>query len=358
MSQYKFTLDRIADNLSELDVTILNLLKAFNQTPVKGKTLFQKELFLIAKYDDSIWDDTDFIPHIYGPYSEPVENSANNLVALGLIKEQNNSYSLTEQGQKIIQEFHKERPKDILEAIEDFKLFLNDLTQDELLLFIYVSYPDFAKESTVYDRVLANRIKNAKLLYTKDKVSLKKAAFLAGLFNRKIFRRGSQLMKIFDTSSVVCILKEIGYTKILDQCLLSNYQISIPKEVYEELQEEEETIKKFEEYGKFLIIDYSNKKCMNKLQNRYPMLHSGEISVLCNSLATRDEGIKDRCIIDEKEARKLAKILPVLITGTVGLIKWHKENGRLSVDECIDIHSRISKSGFRVSKEILNEIIK
>lgn len=181
MAPYTYSLDRIADNLSEIDFTVLNLLGALNKSPVKGKVLFQKEIFLIAKYDDEIWNEADFIPHIYGPYSEPVENSANNLLALGLIEEKNNAYVLTENGQKILQDFNKEKPRDIKEAIQDFKQFLNDLTNDELLLFIYVSYPEFAEESAVRERVLANRVKNAKSLYNKDKVSLEKASFLSGL---------------------------------------------------------------------------------------------------------------------------------------------------------------------------------
>jgi predicted HTH domain antitoxin len=68
-----------------------------------------------------------------------------------------------------------------IEAILDYKEFLNDLTQDELLLFTYVSYPEFKAESAVYDRVIRKRIPIAVSLYKKGKVSLEKAAFLAGL---------------------------------------------------------------------------------------------------------------------------------------------------------------------------------
>lgn len=181
MPSYNYSLNKIADNLTDLDVTILNLLASLNNSPIKGKVLFQKEVFLIAKFDEEMWNDADYVPHFYGPYSEPVENSANNLIALGLIKEKDNAYLLTENGLKILQDFNKEKPNAIKEAIEDFKEFLNDLTNDELLLFIYVSYPEFAKESTVKEKVLSNRIKNAKSLYIKDKISLEKAAFLSGL---------------------------------------------------------------------------------------------------------------------------------------------------------------------------------
>ena len=41
-----------------------------------------------------------------------------------------------------------------IEAIGDFKEFLNDLTLDELLLFIYISYPKYRKESAICERVI------------------------------------------------------------------------------------------------------------------------------------------------------------------------------------------------------------
>jgi hypothetical protein len=66
-------------------------------------------------------------------------------------------------------------------AIGDFKQFLNDLTLDELLLFIYISYPKYRKDSAISDWVIRKRIPTAGSLYRKGKISLEKAAFLAGL---------------------------------------------------------------------------------------------------------------------------------------------------------------------------------
>ena len=68
-----------------------------------------------------------------------------------------------------------------IEAIQGYKEFLNDLSRDEILLFFYVSYPDFTEKSAVYERVTRKRIPAAISLYNKEKVSLEKAAFLAGL---------------------------------------------------------------------------------------------------------------------------------------------------------------------------------
>ncbi len=66
--------ERIARNLSELDHAILFLLSAKDEAPIPGKIALQKEMFLVANYLDRISDQADFEPHLYGPYSELVEN--------------------------------------------------------------------------------------------------------------------------------------------------------------------------------------------------------------------------------------------------------------------------------------------
>ena len=67
------------------------------------------------------------------------------------------------------------------EAIDDFKEFLNDLSVDEVLLFVYVTYPEYARESARRRKILQRRAPLSASLYRKGKVSLEKAAFLAGM---------------------------------------------------------------------------------------------------------------------------------------------------------------------------------
>ncbi|MDD4455803.1 MAG: hypothetical protein PHI67_10915 [Candidatus Methanomethylophilaceae archaeon] len=44
-------------------------------------------------------------------------------------------------------------------------------------------------------------------------------------------------MKIFDTSSIVCIFREVQYPRILDVCKGLGYRLSITPQVYEEIKE-------------------------------------------------------------------------------------------------------------------------
>ncbi|MCK9591647.1 MAG: UPF0175 family protein [Methanoregula sp.] len=177
----KFSIEDIVEDLNDLDLAILHLLHAGNNDPLSGKVAFQKEMFLIADYIEKIREQAEFIPHTFGPYSEAAENEMGNLRALGLVEEQGQEYQITGQGIEALDKIKSAFSTEELEAIEDFKKFLNDLTMDELLLFIYVSYPDFKEESAVYEKVIRKRIPLAITLYKKEKVSLEKAAFLAGL---------------------------------------------------------------------------------------------------------------------------------------------------------------------------------
>jgi len=185
----EFSIEDIVEDLTDLDLAILQLLQADDNHPLKGKVAFQKEMFLIADYIDKIRDQAEFIPHTFGPYSEAAENEIGNLRALGLVAEQGGHYKITPRGTSALGKARSAFSLDEIEAIRDYKEFLNDLTQDELLLFVYVSYPEYSEESAVCADVLRKRIPLAVSLYRKGKVSLEKAAFLAGLPAEKFLDR-------------------------------------------------------------------------------------------------------------------------------------------------------------------------
>ena len=177
----EFSIEDIVEDLSELDLAILQLLHAGNNDPLQNRVAFQKEMFLIADYIHKIWEQAEFIPHTFGPYSEAAEIEMGNLKSLGLVKEEGREYHITSNGIAAIGKAKNVFSDEDIEAIQDYKKFLNDLSRDEILLFVYVSYPKFKEESGVYEQVIRKRIPTAISLYKKGKVSLEKAAFLAGL---------------------------------------------------------------------------------------------------------------------------------------------------------------------------------
>jgi predicted HTH domain antitoxin len=89
---------------------------------------------------------------------------------------------LTEEGKFVANDLMKNTRKREIQRIEEFNELLNDLSKDEILAFIYFSYPliEIEKESIEYKDILPKRIRIALSLYKKGKISAQKAAQIAG----------------------------------------------------------------------------------------------------------------------------------------------------------------------------------
>lgn len=173
--------DKIAQ-LNEVDRFILLLLGAKNSEPVPGPIHLQKEMFLLQNMFPNLAEETDFEPYFLGPHSEIVADEAEQLKMSGLIKAEPRNIKLTPEGKTAFEMLLKKSDKNEIHKIEEFKEFLNDLSKDELLTFIYFGYPitDLAKESIEYKQLLPRRKKLALSLYKKDKLSAQRAAQIAG----------------------------------------------------------------------------------------------------------------------------------------------------------------------------------
>lgn len=191
----EISIENIVEDLNDLDFAILQLLHAGNNAPLKGEVAFQKEMFLIADYIEKICELAKFIPHTFGPYSEATEKGMRNLKSLGLVEEKYHEYQITPNGVAALSKAKSAFTEEQIEAIQDYKEFLNDLSRDEILLFVYVSYPDFIEKSAVCERVIRKRIPTAISIYKKEKVSLEKAAFLAGLPIEKFLGHAQEPLK-------------------------------------------------------------------------------------------------------------------------------------------------------------------
>lgn len=171
----------IQKNISDLELIILALLNAKGKEPIKSDLFFQKEIFLILNYIKEMFPNADFIAHSFGPYSEVAEKSLINLNSYGLVNKKGNSYNISDYGVEIYSNLKDRLSRNKIEAIEDFKDLLNDLNRDELLVFTYISFPNFTTESAIKKEIYSKRKTIAVSLYKKGKISLEKAAFLAGI---------------------------------------------------------------------------------------------------------------------------------------------------------------------------------
>ena len=172
--------DDIIEDMSELQKYIVLLLSANNNEPIKGKTWFQKELFLIAKNIKEVSEEASFNSDFYGPYSENAKEQLAELELDEVVVKDGSVVSISKLGSQIAQKLEPKTPKQRLEMISEFKSLLNDLNEDEVLTFIYFTFQEFTEESLVLDKIMKNRKQVALKLYKKEKISLQRAAEIAG----------------------------------------------------------------------------------------------------------------------------------------------------------------------------------
>lgn len=167
------------DQLNPDEKILLLLLKAKNEEPVPRQIYLQKELFLLSQNLDPLARYFEYKPNVQGPYSEAVKNLLDDLELEGLVEESGEEIKLTPLGSEVSDSVYKKASDKILELIEDIKDFLNDLSQEGLLLYIYKSYGWVDSESLEKDNLEKRKEHIAKKLYNKGKISLEKASELA-----------------------------------------------------------------------------------------------------------------------------------------------------------------------------------
>lgn len=177
----------VEEYLSFTQKIAILLLSANLFEPIRGKLWFQKELFLVAENIPRLEEEADFEDDLLGPYSEIADGELEQLRIEVIVDKR--KLRLTPFGRKIAKLLELEVGKNLIQLISDVKSFINNLTKDELLGFIYFSYPKMKTESIEYERIKENRQPIAISLYKKRKVSLGKAADIAGLSQEEFIEK-------------------------------------------------------------------------------------------------------------------------------------------------------------------------
>lgn len=159
-------------------------------------------------------------------------------------------------------------------------------------------------------------------------------------------------MKLFDASSLICLLREIKESGVLDVCDILGYNLYTTHEVYEELKNNKETYHLFNEYGKIGVLPQVDKSKVEELKRKYIWMHDGEASVIIAGEYLKEHEIPLYCIIDEK-AREVSKKHNLQTTGTIGLILWEYESNQLSKTDLSRIETEMRASSFRISENLL-----
>lgn len=173
-------IEEIIEYLSESQKYMVLLLASNNFKPIKNELFLQKELFLVSNNIESLKECSNFQPHFKGPYSEPARFELGSLKIDNIVQMEYGRIFLTSFGKQVAIELTKEFDKTIIKMVEDFKVLLNDLTENELLIFIYCTF-GMTEESLEIKRLIPLRKKIAINLYKKGKISLEKMAEIAGI---------------------------------------------------------------------------------------------------------------------------------------------------------------------------------
>jgi predicted HTH domain antitoxin len=166
------------DQLDAFDI-VLALLHA-----LRGRSVsiihIQKALYLASRHLDRFRDVLEFARYRMGYWSEDVHDVLEQLLDNGDVKVVNGLIAPTEQGLDRARKawgLLDETEKSVLSEVVDF---VSQLSEDELLLYIYVVYGGYEK-SDVLERLLRRRKQLAFSMYNKGAISIDMAAKIAGL---------------------------------------------------------------------------------------------------------------------------------------------------------------------------------
>lgn len=131
-------------------------------------------------------------------------------------------------------------------------------------------------------------------------------------------------MIIFDTSSIIYLLREAYFPRAFEISKEQRYDLAITEQVYDELEKNPETFNLLNSCKDFLVIHNVDEQCISRISKRYPWLHEGEISVLCACIDKEKSGENYKCIINEI-AGQLGPKFGIKANGTIDLLLGQRE---------------------------------
>ncbi len=166
---------------------VLKLLNGLDSEPIDGKIKFQKIAFLVLKNFKDIFELFDFKPHRFGPYSESLDYTLEETNNMEESHIERDYIEITTQGKEKLNELDsaiefsekEKKNKNLIEkTIDSIKEDFINFNSEEILAFIYKSYPEYISdsikaESIDYEKVFLD-------LYNKGEIGISKIAELMG----------------------------------------------------------------------------------------------------------------------------------------------------------------------------------
>jgi uncharacterized protein YwgA len=193
--QVNVNVENIVKDLTLTQRFLILLLGAKNFEAIINHLRLQKVVFysllLIAKDQEEkkkLLDEFGFYPHKAGPYSESIEEDVEQLYLAGFLRykpteKRAEEIQLTEQGKQAFEFIKTQAKEELIKILEESKEFLNDknISDKEVLAFIYSLEREYTTKSELVKKIEENKIEYAKSLYKKGKITIEKAAEIAGM---------------------------------------------------------------------------------------------------------------------------------------------------------------------------------
>ncbi len=150
------------DEFDAIERYLILLLGVINR-PIPSSLLLQKELFVLSQSRASIQKFLKFLKHYKGPYSLEIQDLIESPMHYpDAFQVERGKIYLTENGRQIYEDLvqyygNNLKSRRFLQAIKLVRTLYDRLSRDELLLLIYLTYPEYTEKSEEFDRVMRRR---------------------------------------------------------------------------------------------------------------------------------------------------------------------------------------------------------
>ena len=139
--------------------------------PINSLVNLQKVIFLCCRsLPEILGESFRFEAHKKGPYCSDIDETVLDLSSSGLLNSKD--LTLSVRGEDIYEVVSEGVREPLKSTIDYWKEFQQGLTEEELLTFVYSTYPDTVRNSEVIDKIKRNLRKNTVSLVAKDKISV------------------------------------------------------------------------------------------------------------------------------------------------------------------------------------------
>ena len=136
--------------------------------------------------------------------------------------------------------------------------------------------------------------------------------------------------------------------------LLNNYEIVIPKQVYEEINKGAETKEDAQRIKTFVeknIIKAEETNIINEIEQH--SLGKGEKAAISLAISKKINII----LLDERKARRIAKFYQLKPKGTIGILIDAWRNKKITKDELKESIKKLIEEGYRINEELIIKLL-